>query len=78
MSELANGVFFSKPRNGAPEFVKGSVSIKVDDAIPMLQKFKNEKGYVNLDLLKSKEGKLYFSVNTYKPKEELKENDIPF
>ena len=81
MSELAKGFFFDKPREGAPEFVKGRVSIKVEEAIEMLNQYKNDKGYVNLDLLKSKDGgKLYFTVNDWKPekKEELTSEDVPF
>lgn len=93
MSELAKGFFFTKPREGAPDFVRGNISVRVDEAVELLQKFKNEKGYVNLDLLKSKDGsKLYLVVNEYKksdtpkssnvlpeyPQEEHDPNDIPF
>jgi len=71
---FADGIFFDKPREGAPEFVKGRASFKVDEAVAFLQKHKNEKGYVNLDLLKSKEGgKLYFKLNDWKPEQEEKE-----
>jgi hypothetical protein len=78
----AEGVYFDKPREGAPEFVKGRLSFNVEKAIPFLQKYKNEKGYVNCDLLKSKEsGKLYLKLNTYgleKKEEELTPEDVPF
>lgn len=71
---FATGIFFDKPREGAPDFVKGKVSIKVEDAVTMLKAHVNEKGYVNLDLLKSKDGsKLYFTVNTWKPEKEKNE-----
>ena len=68
MSEtiLADGIFFDKPREGSPDFVRGRVSIKVEQAVAFLQKNVNDKGYVNLDLLKAKEGgKLYFKLNNY-------------
>ena len=45
MATLATGFFFDKPRENAPEFVKGKLSIKVEDAIKLLQGHKNEKGY---------------------------------
>lgn len=68
MSEIAKGVYFDRPKAGAPAFVKGRVSIKVTDAIEMLKKYKNEKDYVNLDLLEAKETKkLYFAINEWKP-----------
>lgn len=65
---LAKGIYFDKPREGAPSFVKGRLSIKVTDAIEMLNQYKNDKDYVNLDLLQSKDKtKLYLTVNTWKP-----------
>jgi len=54
----------------SPDFVKGSMSVKVDEAVAFLQKH-NNNGWVNLDLLASKDNsKLYFKLNTWKPKEE--------
>ena len=68
MSDLATGFFFDKPREGAPEFVRGRLSIQVEVATKMLQEKVNDKGYVNLDLLRSKDGKkLYLTVNDWKP-----------
>lgn len=75
MSTLADGFFFDKPREGAPDFVKGKLSIQAEKAVAFLNEHKNEKGYVNLDLLKSKEGKLYFTLNEWKPE---KKEDVPF
>lgn len=82
----ATGFFFDKPREGAPDFIKGRLSIRVDDALNTLKLFKNERGYVNLELCKSKDGtKPYLQVNTYglepKPRDEVdppKDGDIPF
>lgn len=87
MSEsiLAKGFFFERPKQGTPEFVKGRLSIKAEDAIALINEHKNEKGYVNLDLLQSKDKtKLYMTVNTWKPEpkeptpEELNSLDVPF
>jgi len=66
-SILADGFFFDRPSETAPEFVKGKISIKVDKAVPFLEEYANEKGYVNLDLLVSKEGKPYLKLNQWKP-----------
>ena len=80
--KLAAGFYFDRPREGAPDFVKGRLSIKVVDAAIFIQEHKNEKGYVNLDLLVSKEGKLYLSLNDWKPEkkedEPIRAEDIPF
>ena len=71
---FSEGFIFKRPREGAPSFVKGSMSVKVDEAIAFLQKHNNE-GWVNLDLLASKDNtKLYFKLNTYKPE---KKSDAP-
>lgn len=64
---FAQGIFFDKPSDKAPEFVKGKISFKVEEAVAFLQENTNSKGYVNLDLLKSQAGKLYLQVNDWEP-----------
>lgn len=73
--EYIEGLFVNQPRENAPEFVKGSLSFKVDKFIPYLQSKANAKGYVNVDLLLSKEGLLYAKLNDWKPSGEMKENE---
>lgn len=71
---FADGLIFTKKRDGAPDFVLGGVSVKVDDFIAFLTQYKKGDGWVNLDMLKPKEqGKRpYFKLNTWKP--EVKED----
>lgn len=65
---LADGIYFERPKEGRPEFVKGHISIKADKAIAMINKYKNDRDYVNLDLLQSKDKtKLYLVVDNYRP-----------
>lgn len=68
MATYPEGIFFNKPRQGAPEFVRGSISIKAEQAIPFIEKHKNEKGYVNLDVLLGKDG-IYLTLNEWKKPE---------
>lgn len=79
-TKFAKGIFFDKPREGAPDFVKGRMSMKKEEAIEFLKTLEaSEKGFLNFDLLKSKDGtKYYFTVNEWKPekKEESKEGEI--
>lgn len=79
--EFVDGLFVKNPRESAPEFVKGSLSILVDKFIPYLKSKANAKGYVNIDLLVSQDGNLYAKLNGWKPQSgEMKENepiDIP-
>jgi len=60
-----NGFIFKRPRAGGPDFVKGEMSIKADDAIAFIQQHA-KNGWVNADLLASKDNtKLYFKLNTW-------------
>ncbi len=75
--EFAKGIYFKRPTEGSPEWVKGKMSIKLDEAIAFLKEAEGE--WMNLDLLQSKDGtKLYFAVNTWKPetKAEYPENNL--
>ena len=78
---FANGFSF-KRREGAPDFVIGQQSIKVDEAIVFLKE--NQKnGWVNLNVNKARSGKLYVELDTFEPKKKeevsdtLEFNDLP-
>jgi hypothetical protein len=73
--KFAKGFYGKQPRQSAPSFVKGTISIKLDDAIEWLEANVNEKGYINLDILDGKEDKLTICLNEYKPKQT---SDLPF
>lgn len=82
---FAEGIYFNLPRENAPEFVRGSISFKVDKAMEFLKTNENNAGYVNIDLKVSKEGKAYAELNTWTPEkpnslkepEDLK-REVPF
>jgi len=60
---------FAKRNENAPEFVICGLSVKTDDLTQFLKENTNEKGYVNLQVLKSREkGTLYAVVDTFEPK----------
>lgn len=66
---FAKGFYFDKARDGAPAFVKGRLSIKVEDAIEFLKANRKVSGYVNCDLLKKKDGSgYYFTLDQWEPK----------
>lgn len=67
--KFINGLIVKLPREGAPDFVKCALSFKVDEVIQSLQE-NAKNGWVNADMLKSKEGKLYVKINTYEPKKD--------
>jgi len=65
-----DGMIYKVPRDDAPEFNKGTVSIKVDEFKAFLDKHVYN-GWVNLDFNKSRDGNLYFKLNDWKPEPKL-------
>jgi hypothetical protein len=63
---FADGFIF-KRRDNAPEFVIGSISVKVDEAITFL-KNNEKKGWVNLQVKKGRSGNPYIELDTFEPK----------
>lgn len=73
---FANGAYF-KEKPQAPEWVIGGLSIKVDDFISCLKENQNEEGYVNFDIKKSKDGKTYIEVDTWRPEKAAPKAEEP-
>ena len=65
--KFVNGLFVNR-RENAPDFVKANLAFN-EKFIAYLQENFNAKGYVNVDVLESKEGKLYAKLNDWKPQE---------
>ena len=65
---FTDGLIFKLPRDGAPDFVKGSLSVKVDEFKAWLDTHV-DNGWVNIDLKVSQGGKAYAEKNSWKPKE---------
>jgi hypothetical protein len=64
---FADGFSFKK-RENAPDFVVGSLSVKVEDAIGFLKEHANQNGWVNLNINVGKSGKPYVELDTFEPK----------
>jgi hypothetical protein len=96
---FANPLFWRSRSDNQPDFVRGSLSVNVKDMIDFMQnpehaQYISEKGYMNFQLLRSKDGsKMYFTLDTYKkptepvatkteeisyPTEDVDPEDIPF
>ena len=64
--EFAEGIFPRAPSPNAPDFVKGQIKIKIDDAIAFLESKRDSgKDWIDLDVKESRAGKWYASVNTW-------------
>ena len=69
---FVDGLFYNFPHEKAPEFVLASLSINQAKFINWLNEQEaNDKGYIKIDVKKSREGKPYCELNTYRgtPKE---------
>ena len=74
---FADGFLF-KTRENQPDWVVGSMSVKVEDAVVFLKE-NAKNGWVNLNINTSKSGKQYVELDTFEPtkKKETKE-EVPF
>ncbi len=63
--KFVDGLIVKEPRQGAPEFIKMTISIKREDLIKWLSG--ETKEWLNLDVKKSKKGSLYAQVNEWEP-----------
>ena len=68
---------FVKRNEKAPEFVVCGLSVKTEEFVQFLKENTNEKGYVNLQVRKSKDkGTLYAVVDTFEPKENTASTEV--
>jgi len=64
-NKFVDGLFAKAPRANAPEFVKGSISIKREEFMRWVSQQTDE--WINLDVKEGKSGKWYAQVNDWKP-----------
>ena len=64
-----DGMIFKKPTEKTPEWIKARFSFKVDEFTKFMDTH-NNNGWINVDLKKSKNGKLYLQLNDWKPKDQ--------
>ena len=79
--EFVDGLIVKAPHPKAPDFVKASIAIKVEDLGKWLRaKYQAKEEWVNIDVKEAKSGKWYAAVSTYKPKDKAKDadSDVPF
>jgi len=74
----ADGFKFELPdartKEKAP-WIKAKLSIRVEDAIEFLKKYKNDRGFVNIDIKMSKSNTYYMELNAWKSKVEIEERE---
>lgn len=66
--EFVKGLVVKAPHERAPDFVKASISIKVEElGLWLREKHKAGEEWVNVDVKEAKSGKWYAAVSTFKP-----------
>ena len=63
--EFPEGLIFKAPRDGAPDYVIGSISIRRGDFLAWLES--RDGDWVNLNLKRGQSGKYYAEVDNWKP-----------
>jgi hypothetical protein len=72
-NKFVDGLFINR-RENAPDFLISSLSFN-EKFIEYLKSNFNAKGWCNIDVLKSKEGKLYAKLNDWKTSEKFVKNE---
>lgn len=66
---FVDGMIFRLPREGAPDFVKGSLAFSVEKMKAWLDQNKDDRGWVNVNLKVGRSGSEYAELDTWKPKD---------
>jgi hypothetical protein len=72
---FADGFSF-KRQESAPDFVVGSLSMKVDEAIEFM-KTNSKKGWLNLQIKQARSGNYYIELDTWEPKQQGGQRQAP-
>jgi hypothetical protein len=59
------GMRFSAPREKAPEWCKGTISVNIEEFVAYARANQDSRGWLNIDVKESKGGNLYCELNTY-------------
>ena len=74
---------FAKRHDNAPDFVLCSLSVKKKEFVEYLRTLDREDEWANFQVKRSKDGKIYVDLDTWKPEPQEQrqdpiEDDIPF
>ncbi len=60
------GMRYTTPSEKTPKWIKGHISVKVEEFIGFAQSHQDERGWLNIDVKESKGGNLYLELNEYR------------
>lgn len=65
-NKFVPGMLAKAPRDGAPSFVKGSISVKIHEFRKFLDGLDPDQEWLNIDIKESQGGKYYAAINDWK------------
>lgn len=71
--EFIDGLIVKEPRDGAPDFIKASISMRREALIAWLQS--RDGDWINADVKVAKSGKWYCAVDSWKPAQKRDNNE---
>jgi hypothetical protein len=72
---FADGFRFER-KEGAPEYVVGRLSLKIDEAVAFINKHANANGWINLSVMIGRSGNPYVELDTYEPKQSTEPQEV--
>ena len=63
---FVDGLMYKPPHEKAPDFVKGKLSFKLKEFFEFAKQHQHD-GWLNAEMKVSKNGKIYFQLDTWKP-----------
>jgi len=66
---FADGMSFYPPNEKAPDFVIGKIAVNIDKFTMFMAEHPGERGWISIDVKKSKGGNVYCELNTWKKPE---------
>lgn len=64
--KFVDGLRFNDPHERAPKWVRGTISVNIKRFLPYAEENADERGWLNIDVKKSRDGNLYCELNTYR------------
>lgn len=75
---FVEGVRFWKPKDGCPSWIKGNITINLQELREFIKKQDFKEPVMRIDLCKSeRKGTYYFTLNLFKPVKKDEDNEQP-
>lgn len=63
-----DGMMWQDPHPRAPDFIKGKISVKLNQFFRFAEQHQDSRGFVQIDVKQAKNGNIYLALNEYDSK----------